>query len=189
MSELNLSSITAKIQEAYKSESFGNNHAGWAGVTETKKNAIIKDLINILYDSIITARPALESGFSKSDITSKTNPKGTIEIHFNRKATSRKSLFVDREEDKITGDREEDKRTGDGVENIVALFSRGYEAKKYAYGYWNRAKVRTHTNKNTGKPGLESNDFLNEAINIFNLKYSTYGANATLSSEYLNGTF
>ena len=180
MSELKLSSITAKIQEAYKSESFGNNHAGWAGVTETKKIAIIQDLINILYDSIITARPALERGFSKSDITSKINPNGTIEIHFNRKATSRKSLFVD---------RKEDKRTGDGVENIVALFSKGYEAKKYAYGYWNGAKVRTHTNKNTGKPGLESNDFLNEAINKFNLKYSAYGATAALSSEYLNGTF
>ena len=180
MSELNLSSITAKIQEAYKSESFGNNHAGWAGVTETKKNAIIQDLIDILYDSIITARPALERGFSESDITWETNPKGTIEIYFNRKATSRESLLVA---------RGEDKRTGDGVENIVALFSKGYEAKKYYYGYWNDAKVRTHTNKNTGKPGLESNDFLNEAINKFNMKYSTYGANATLSSEYLNGTF
>lgn len=185
----------------YSKTSIGKNKIKGAfkrdGSSDINPVAIMEDLKEILYSAIITARPALKRGFSKNDIIATQNIEGNIEIYFDRTATRRESLFKD---------WQEDSRTGDGVDNIIALFSKGYNAKRYAYGIWGghynnsdtglsslkyggSGRVKTHTNKNTGKPGLAPDDFLNEAINSFNMKYLNKGIRAYLSGEYLNGTF
>lgn len=62
--------------------------------------------------------------------------------------------------DPVTGIR---RYTGDGVDNIINLFDKGYDATHTVYGYWDNAGKYTHSRMNRPRLG-----FMEEAIDFFN---------------------
>lgn len=92
----------------------------------------------------------------------------TLNISFKEGSLHRESLY--------------DEGYPDGIENIVLLFTRGYHAKRYAYGVWayrdfgSMYPVRSRKDR-------EPNDFMKRAVEEFN-KIAKGSAVAALNSIY-----
>lgn len=93
------------------------------------------------------------------------NDKYQIDIQFPSNETRRESLCPDEY---------------DGIDNIVALFNNGYEARASVYGYWvSKEKWVWSTRK---RPALH---FMQESIEQFNSQYGAqYNCKAVLGEQY-----
>lgn len=68
----------------------------------------------------------------------------------------------------------------EGIDNIIALFNNGYDARSYVYGHWATAGKRVRSV--TSRPALQ---FMQEAISNFNNTYgSQYSCRARLGDQY-----
>lgn len=143
---------------------------------------LAKDLISIINRVL----PEQISTVSLSSSGPTKNPDGSysVQIFFDEEDLRRESL----ENDYQT-------YTGDGIENIVALFNNGMDAKDFAYGWWDNhgpsgsafsrsmpgdkfAWVRSKKHRD---PLL----FMQAAVEEFNTKYSArYGVSVVLSDDY-----
>lgn len=108
---------------------------------------------DILYNHI---RPIISS-FEKDDIIIseiKTDKNGvqSLKIAFDEEALKRKSLIPE---------------VYSGIENIVLLFSKGYEANTSVQGTWERTNGQTFDNVWSRKE-RPANDFLQRAVQEFN---------------------
>lgn len=65
------------------------------------------------------------------------------------------------------------KAIGNGVYDIIGLFTHGYTASKFVYGWWDSESTyaRSHSLGNNS-PGLKPNPFIDNAINEFKTKYA-----------------
>lgn len=74
---------------------------------------------------------------------------------------------------------------GTGVYDIIGLFTQGYKARKYVYGWWDSesAYVRSHSLVN-GNPGLKSNNFIDRAIIGFKNTYPKYKMDISYPSRW-----
>jgi hypothetical protein len=107
--------------------------AGRGGVVNVSSEAA--EYAQKAHDAIVASLPDSLTKGSTRNITgddliisgATINKDGDFEIrmHWNPKAIRRDSLYLDSSK-------------YDGVDDIVALFSHGYHAKAYAYGYWKR---------------------------------------------------
>lgn len=90
--------------------------------------------------------------------------------------------------------KKEGGRTGDGIDNIIALFNNGYEARGAVYGWWDDHSPFSSKNVHYGdhdtawvrstvsRPALR---FLQQAVAEFNSKYGKkYGVKAVLNDKY-----
>lgn len=70
----------------------------------------------------------------------------------------------------------------EGIENIVLLFTTGYSARDYVYGWW----VSNGTTKGNVRSKIErrGDDFLSRAVKEFNNKTDKNLAQAKLTEEY-----
>lgn len=77
------------------------------------------------------------------------------------------------------------KPIGTGVYDIIGLFTQGYKANKYVYGWWDSESsyVRSHSLVN-GSPGLKANAFIDKAIAGFKAKYPKYKMDITYPSRW-----
>lgn len=106
-----------------------------------------------------------------------------IDIYFNEESLPRPSLLNSR-------------YPHDGVENIVALFNNGMDAKKFAYGLWEGHKPSSYHMRHNGKstdddawlrslPHRDPLLFMQAAVDEFNAKYAKkYGVTVVLSDDY-----
>lgn len=85
--------------------------------------------------------------------------------------------------------------TGEGINNIIALFNNGANAKEFVYGWWNdhspTGSAFAHSLPGDdfawvrSKKGREPLRFIQQAINDFNDNYGAdYGVSASAGSDY-----
>lgn len=176
MGRVNISSLKQAIEAQSHSKVVQNTikHK-----TLKTKNNIAESRMNeagqLLFDTICsylpdTLRLSLERNgtLSKTEITA---PKQAgdffrIDINIPPELLRRKSLIPN--------------EYPEGIDNIIALFDKGYNAKKRVYGYWD--SVGRRISSLTNRPAL---DFMQEAIEDFNQKYSSlYSCKAELGQQY-----
>ena len=121
-----------------------------------------KDMRNILYNHIKEVIPS----FKISDIIiGKIKYEGvnaTVDIKFNQDALKRKSLY--------------EQKYPEGVHDIVRLFISGYSAGDNVYGVWHGKRIASLKDR-------APNDFMQRAINEFNIKYGDCAV-ADLDEQY-----
>ena len=121
-----------------------------------------KDMRNILYNHIKEVIPS----FKISDIIiGKIKYEGvnaTVDIKFNQDALKRKSLY--------------EQKYPEGVHDIVRLFVKGYKISHDVWGMW-------HDKFTKGVRYRPQNDFMERAVNEFNVKYGDCAV-ADLDKQY-----
>lgn len=113
--------------------------------------------------------------------TVEITPDGDFVVHmqWNPDAVHRKSLYEDSEKYK------------DGIEDIVHLFAVGYQAKAYAYGWWDghsgRYSLRGTENSVwiRSKISRDPSPFLQAAVAAFNSTYKKDNVKLILDENYL----
>lgn len=165
--------IMAKLNEFVNNDSgkkFLQKKSVCAGVTKEKAIMAANDLKQMLIQS--TSGICKSCAFLLGDYDIKVNPirilqggRYKITLTVNKEALRRDSLLT----------RYGGKPIGSGVYDIIGLFTQGYTANKYVYGYWDSKSVyvRSHSLLNDSV-GLQSHDFIDKAIEGFKLKYSHY---------------
>lgn len=178
--------IMDKLNEFVKSDKgkkFLRKKGVYAGVTKEEA----KEAANVLKRMIIDA----SMGVCKSakmlldDYSIKINPvreqkdgRYKITLTVNKEDLTRESLL-----DKAPWNN--GKPISSGVYDIVGLFTQGYKANKYVYGWWDSESkfVRSHSLVN-GVPGLKPNNFIDKAIVGFKAKYPKYKMEVTYPSRW-----
>lgn len=137
--------------------------------TESMVEAYVERLEYLVFSAIMQVIPSVAQYSMSNFFTEKIesfNNKYFVYIDFNENALRRESLNP----------------SSQGVDNIIALFSNGYEIKKckppYPYGNW-------HGKKTYALRHREHNDFLSDVINDFNRSYCRNIA-VVLNKKYTN---
>lgn len=165
--------IMAKLNEfvnSDKDKKFLREKGVYAGVTKDEAKIVANELKQMLIQS--TAGICKSCAFLLDDYDIKVTPirvlsdgRYKITLTVDKEALRRDSLLT----------RYGGKPIGSGVYDIIGLFTQGYTANKFVYGYWDSksAYVRSHSLLN-GSAGLQSHDFIDKAIEGFKLKYPHY---------------
>lgn len=159
------SSEGQKVVKQYRKDVFdGKIHAEDSGILSKEEMiAMGKKMVDILYSEISGAIPS----FSKDAIIlSEPKPSADgeykISINIQPDALHRDSLWQD--------------GYPNGVDDIVLLFTTGYQARGYVYGEWHGVPYRS-------KISRESNNFLMRAVDSFN-SAATGKSKAELGDKY-----
>lgn len=156
-------------------------HGVYSGVSKDEVKAIANDLKNMLVQYSTGVCKSCNSLLDSDSIrvnrpTEQKDGRYKITLTINKDDLKRDSLL-----NKAPWNG--GKPIGTGVYDIVGLYTQGYTAKKYAYGWWDSEStfIRTHSLIN-GVPGLKPHDFIDRAINDFRTKYANYKMDITYPS-------
>ena len=158
----------------------GSNSVGNVILSKDEMIAAGKRMKDILQEEISKVIKSFDKeGIIVNSPIQTTNEDYLVEIDFTDQSLRRESLWYDTER--------EDGRTGEGVYDIIGLFTKGYKASNFAYGWWDKhdtnSIVRTHQLSN-GNPGLESHDFIERAMNRFNSEYANKGVTVAYTKDW-----
>lgn len=178
--------ITGKLNEFVKSDKgkkFLRKKGVCAGVTKEEAKEAAKVLKRMIIDASMGV--CKSSKMLLDDYSIKINPvreqkdgRYKITLTVNKDDLARESLL-----NKSPWNGGEP--IGSGVYDIVGLFTQGYKANKYVYGWWDSESkfVRSHSLAN-GTPGLKPNDFIDKAIAGFKTAFPKYKMEITYPSRW-----
>lgn len=178
--------ITGKLNEFVKSDKgkkFLRKKGVCAGVTKEEAKEAAKVLKRMIIDASMGV--CKSSKMLLDDYSIKVNPireqkdgRYKITLTVNKEDLTRESLL-----DKAPWNG--GKPISSGVYDIVGLFTQGYKANKYVYGWWDSESsyVRSHSLAN-GVPGLKPNNFIDKAIAGFKATYPKYKMEITYPSRW-----
>lgn len=178
--------IMSKLNEFVKSSKGKEmlRHKGiYAGVTKDEAKEAAKVLKQMIIDASMGV--CKSSKMLLDDYSIKINPvreqkdgRYKITLTINKEDLVRESLLD-------TAPWNGGKPISSGVYDIIGLFTQGYKANKYVYGWWDSQStyVRSHSLSN-GVPGLKPNNFIDKAIAGFKAKYPKYKMEITYPSRW-----
>lgn len=196
MSKINLSSVMTKVSgwakskdgqkriadkiEEYRKSGIERTYGGGSVITIENMCMIAEEMIKSLQslasqhslpDSVQRHFASLTYDFPRPIDGDKTLY--NVEIYF-QDDMSRMSLL-------ITSGRRAGQRTGDGINNIVALFNNGYQARSQVFGVWSGREELGSIGSRQSRDGLH---FMQQAVSDFNIKYGAkYNVVATVASS------
>ena len=126
-----------------------------------------------------SAHPISESDLQVGPVEITPSGDFLIRMWWNPDSVHRESLYADSDEYR------------EGLEDIVHLFAIGYQARNYAYGWWDghsgRYSLRGTDNSVwvRSKISREPSPFLQAAVAAFNATYKKDNVRLTLNDDYL----
>lgn len=164
-----------KIKEELKIEQFSANQATYEAITQ--------ELADALYDegALVTNTPKVNlfDYSSEDEIGSAWDYPIRVRIKGGAEGTTPTGIItIDKNalrKDSLSypyGENGPSAKTGGGIDDIVALFTKGYTPRGQVYGFWEGPGVNIsgHT-RSDGSPGLNPNPFIRELIDSFKNKY------------------
>lgn len=122
-------------------------------------------------------------GVTIGDIDRDKDGKCTTYINFSDASLYRYSLFAKGDDDDYYDDDDGGggHYTGEGIDDIIGLFSKGYNASRAVKGYWEGHK---RLGVITSRVHRKANPFIHYAITAFNSKYSKDGIKARYTKDW-----